>query len=115
MKKILVFSILVIMLTSCVKSVYEVKYIDTKYPTDTLTATAVTNERFSFRGDDTRLEMTVKNIGLPNCPVMVYELNIEDAVNSLKFHVSYNPINIVSLKYVGPKEKESMWGPKEKE
>lgn len=89
------------MLSSCVRSTYEIKYVDTANPADTLSAKITMSERLADKGEGIYFNVTVENKGLPSNPIMVYSLKGYSLItNTGPIHRSLMPIDIVEFHYI---------------
>lgn len=89
------------MLSSCVRSTYEIKYIDTANPTDTLSAKVTMKERFTFKREDVYFNVTAENEGMPWNPIMIYSLRGNSFITMTgPIHRSLMPIDIVEYHYI---------------
>lgn len=101
MKKIILFIASIMMLSSCVRSTYEIKYVDTANPADTLSAKITMSERLAFKREDVYFNVTVENEGMPLSPIMVYSLRGHSFISMTGLiHRSLMPIDIVEYRYI---------------
>lgn len=107
MKKFLILIIALASFTGCVRSVYEVTYVDMACPTDTLRESFTVSERFTFSSRDTQIFIKTDLIGLKTSPIPVYKLTAIDYFGTHDIHESYNLISVISFRYLGRKGDET--------